>query len=327
MRKSRSVLCVLIAMLLILMPFVFGEERAAHAQSEKLYLGGFPIGITMDVGGLLIESVSGVETDYGVAYTEGFQCGDIIVKVNGDKVGSIADMQERLDGGTVSVEVLRGGERHVVEVKPIIEAYSGLPRLGIKIKEKIYGIGTVTLVRPDGTFAALGHEIFDADTDTHLPIARGEVNGCKILGIKQGKKGEAGAILASIISDKVLGSINCNNRFGIAGKLDTCPDGELVEVCPRSEVKPGAAKIRTTVSGSPEYYDIEIVKASRQSGRKEKGLVFKVTDKKLLGITGGVVRGMSGSPIIQDGRLVGAVTHVFLNDFTRGYGVYADCLN
>ena len=303
-------------------------ERAAFADTERVYIGGFPIGITMNVGGLLIESVNGVETEYGVAYVDGLEKGDIITKVRGTAVQSVNEMQSLLDGGSVGVELIRDGETLQIEVTPILEAYTQKPRLGVKIKEKIYGIGTVTFVRRNGTYAALGHEIFDSETDTHLPSASGVINACKILGIKQGKKGEAGAILASIIADKIYGTITCNNNFGIAGRYEReINKDDLTEVATRDEVRPGAAQIRTTVDGAPEYFDIEIIKASKQSGKKEKGIIFRVTDKRLLELTGGVVRGMSGSPIVQDGKLVGAVTHVFLNDFTKGYGVYADCMN
>lgn len=310
------------------MPFGTADMRAAYADTERVYIGGFPIGITMNVGGLLIESVNGVETEYGTAYVDGLQRGDIITKVCGERVDSVNELQSMLDGERVSVELIRNGETLNIELTPITEVYTGKPRLGVKIKEKIYGIGTVTLVRRDGSYAALGHEIFDSDTDTHLPSADGVINACKILGIKQGKKGEAGAILASILADKVYGTITCNNRFGIAGRYDRKPDNcDLIEVASRDEVRPGSAQIRTTVDGAPEYFDIEIIKAGKQSGKKEKGIIFRVTDKRLLELTGGVVRGMSGSPIVQDGKLVGAVTHVFLNDFTKGYGVYVDCLN
>lgn len=309
------------------MPFGTGE-RAAFADTERVYIGGFPIGITMNVGGLLIESVNGVETEYGVAYVDGLEKGDIITKVRGTAVQSVNEMQSLLDGGSVGVELIRDGETLQIEVTPILEAYTQKPRLGVKIKEKIYGIGTVTFVRRNGTYAALGHEIFDSETDTHLPSASGVINACKILGIKQGKKGEAGAILASITVEKVYGDVVCNNSFGIAGKFSAKFDkSELLPLATRDEVKIGKAQIKTAVNGTPEYYDIEIIKASKQPSRKEKGMVLRITDKRLLDSTGGVVRGMSGSPIIQNGKVIGAVTHVFLNDFTKGYGVYADWLN
>ena len=135
-------------------------------------------------------------------------------------------------------------------------------------------------------------------------------------------------MLASVAPDKVYGSVCCNNSFGIAGQYQSdFAKGEKIALAKRGDVHAGAAKIKTSVNGESQYYDIEIIKATHQSSRKEKGMVIRITDKRLLNTTGGVVRGMSGSPIVQDGKLVGAVTHVFLNDFTKGYGVYAEFLN
>ncbi len=325
MKKLRVIICLLICAVLV----VCGTPQQAKAESESVYLGGFSVGISLDIGGLLVESVSGVETEYGLATVDGLRRGDIIRRIDGTEVKRVSEMQELLLGkDCVTVRLLRDGDELDVEVKPITEIYSNKPRLGIKVKEKIYGVGTVTFVRQNGRYAALGHEIYDSETDTHIPICDGKIHACKIIGVKQGKKGEAGAILASIIADSVYGTVNCNNNFGISGHYD-CDKykDEIIEIADRSEVKPGAAQIRTTIDNKPEYFDVEIIKASHQSGRKEKGIVFRVTDKRLLDLTGGVVRGMSGSPIIQNGKLVGAVTHVFLNDFTKGYGVYADCLN
>lgn len=325
--KKRLRICVCILLSFVLCFFALPTSAYAEGNSV-VYIGGFPVGISLDIGGLLIESVTGVETDYGSVPVDGLKQGDIILKIDGQDVRSVGDVQNVLTDAVADIELIRDGETITVKVKPVMESYSNLPRLGIKIKDKIFGVGTVTFVRPDGTYAALGHEIYDSDTDTHIPFCDGKICACKIMGIKQGKKNEAGAILASLIPDKVFGSVTCNNRFGIAGKYETdIYKGDTIEVAARSEVKPGAAQIRTTVDNVTEYYDIEIIKASRQSGRKEKGLVFRVTDKRLLCLTGGVVRGMSGSPIVQGGKLVGAVTHVFLNDFTKGYGIYADCLN
>lgn len=325
MKKFRMCLCLLIALVLC---FAVSPQYIARAEGESVYIGGYPIGISLDIGGLLIESVTGVETEYGTAYVDELQQGDIIKKINGTSVRTVNEMQGLLLNDTVTMELWRDGSEISVEVKPIVEAYSATPRLGVKIKEKIYGVGTVTFVRENGDYAALGHEIYDSDVDVHIPFAGGNIHACKILGVKRGKKGEAGAILASVIPEKVYGTITCNNSFGIAGKYTSeLHSKDKIEVASRSEVKPGAAQIRTTVEGRAEYYDIEIIKASKQNGKREKGLVFRVTDERLLDVTGGVVRGMSGSPIIQNGKLVGAVTHVFLNDFTKGYGVYADCLN
>ncbi|MCH5350462.1 MAG: hypothetical protein J1F39_00640 [Clostridiales bacterium] len=295
---------------------------------EKVIVGGFPIGIAIDVGGLLVESVTGVSTDYGTAYVEGLQRGDIIKSINGTKITNIDDIFNNITNDDVNITIVRGGEEREITVRPITEAFSGKPRLGIKVKEKIYGVGTCSFVRSDGSYAALGHEIYDGDTGVRLPQSGGKIHSCKILGIKKGTRGEAGGILASITENVVYGTVTVNNNYGIAGKFEAeVPFAESLPLASRDEVTVGPAKIRTSIENGPEYFDIEIIKAARQSARREKGIVFRVTDKRLLSLTGGVVRGMSGSPIIQNGKVIAAVTHVFLNDFTKGYGVYADFLN
>lgn len=327
MKKLRVVLCVLIA--LVVFFAVPAPVSAEVAPGSSVYIGGYPIGISIDVGGLLVESVTGVETEFGVAYVDGLQTGDVIKKINGIDVSSVDDLAELLeDGVAVDIELLRNGVTVTVKVKPIVEEYGKKPRLGVKVKDKIYGVGTVTFVSANGKYAALGHEIYDGETGVRIPFSGGHIHACKVIGIKQGAKGEAGAILASLVPEKIYGTVDCNNNYGIAGSFDAKFDkSELLQVASRDEVKPGVAQIKTTVNGAAEYYDIEIIKAARQTERKEKGIVFRITDKRLLDLTGGVLRGMSGSPIIQNGKLVGAVTHVFLNDFTKGYGVYADFLN
>ncbi len=304
------------------------EPTAGVPASERVYVGGFPIGISLDIGGLLIDGVTGVETEYGTARVDGLHRGDIIKKINGVEIKTVDDVSGNLTFDATTVELLRDGKTETVEVRPLKEAYSGKPKLGVRIKDKIYGVGTVTFVRQNGGYAALGHEIFDGETDTHIPFCSGRIHDCRILGVKKGRNGEAGALLGSLLQETERGTVECNNRFGIAGKYsESITNGELVEIMPREEVKPGRAKLRTTIDDQPELFDIEIIKASRRQGRNEKSIVFRVVDKRLLSKTGGVVRGMSGSPILQNGKLVGAVTHVFLNDFTKGYAIYADCLN
>ncbi len=325
MRKLRLILCLLIAALICVISPV---PSYAENVGEQVYIGGFPVGIALDVGGALVENVTGVQTEYGTARVEGIEKGDIITKINGSEIHSVDDIREHLTAECAELEIVRGGKTLDITVVPIVDLYSGSPRLGVNVKDKIYGIGTVTYVDKNGGYAALGHEIFDAETNTHFDGAGGKLHACKVLGVKKGVKGEAGAILASIVAGSDYGTVTCNNTFGIAGKYTAeLPSADMAYICPRSEVKPGAAQIRTSVDGTPKYYDIEIIKASGKSGRREKSLVFRVVDKELLKQTGGVLRGMSGSPILQNGKLVGAVTHVFMNDFAKGYGIYADCLN
>lgn len=326
MKKFRTILiCVLSAILICV---YFAPQYQAYADGERVYLGGFPIGISVDVDGLLVENVTGVETEYGMAAVEGIHRGDIIKSINGKEVESADDITDGLTADLAKLEILRGDRNIVVEVTPIVEAYTGKPKLGVKIKDKIYGVGTVTFVRGNGRFVALGHEICDSEMGMSVPFDGGHSHACKLLGVKRGAKGEAGALLATLMPDKITGTIDCNNGFGVSGRFTSAFDkSESMELARRDEVKPGAAVIRTTVDGAPEEFEIEIIKASKQSERKEKGIVFRVTDKRLLETTGGIVRGMSGSPIIQNGKIIAACTHVFLNDFTKGYGVYADFLN
>lgn len=328
MKKIRIAVCVFLCFVFSIFLFAPPVTVSRAEDGERVLIGGFPIGISMSVGGLLVENVTGITTDYGTAYVEGIERGDIIKSINGVEVSSVDDIYNNITESDVKLKILRGGAENEIIVRPIVEAYSGKPRLGIKIKDKIYGVGTCTFVRSDGSYAALGHEIYDGETGVRLCDCIGTVHACNILGIKKGARGEAGAILASIVTNKQFGTVTVNNNFGISGRFDAeVPYSESIPLASRSEICLGPATIRTSIEKEPEYFDIEIVKAARQSGRKEKGLVFRVTDKRLLSVTGGVVRGMSGSPIIQNGKIVGAVTHVFLNDFTKGYGVYADCLN
>lgn len=326
MKRVRIFLCFLSALILCLA--FFPSTHTVYADGTEVYVGGFPIGISINVGGLLVEDIIGVETEYGLAAVDGLRAGDIIKKINGTSVDSFDDISEKLiDGKVAEIELVRSGNTVTVEVKPIIEQFSQKPRLGIKIRDVIYGVGTVTFVRGDGTFSALGHEISD-DLGTDIPFSGGKVHDCRIVGVKKGHKGEAGVLLSSLNTERVRGDVCCNNGFGISGKYNgKFEKTERYRLAERNEVHPGAAKIKTCVTGFSEYFDVEIIKASAQSERKEKGIVIRVTDKRLLDISGGVVRGMSGSPILQDGKIVGAITHVFLNDFTKGYGVYADFLN
>ena len=326
MKKLRLYFSVLVAAVLCLS--LLAPRPVLAEGNEYAYVGGVPIGIVLDIGGLLVEGVTGVETEYGTAYPEGLDRGDIIKSIDGIDVTDCDDINGLLSSEPARLEIVRGGRNMEIDVTPIVEAYTKKPKLGVKIKDKLYGVGTVSFVRDNGRYAALGHEIYDAETGTHLDFAGGKVCACKIVGIKQGDRSEAGAILASIVSDTDYGSIDCNNNFGIAGNYKGKQElGERLPLASRSEVRPGYAQIRTTVDDKPQLYDIEIIKATKQTGRREKGIIFRITDKNLLKLTGGVVRGMSGSPIIQNGKIIAAVTHVMLNDFTKGYALYADCLN
>lgn len=184
----------------------------------------------------------------------------------------------------------------------------------------------MTFVRANGAFASLGHPVTDSKTGRIVTVTGGTVYGCEIIGVDRGIKGTAGSLKGNILTDKKLGEIYENNKFGVYGKLDSAAGdkSDLYQIASADEVHPGKATILSTIGTERKEYKIEIVKAYRQSAMDDRSMVIKVDDKELIDATGGIVQGMSGSPIIQDGKLVGAVTHVFVNDPTRGYGVYAE---
>ena len=196
------------------------------------------------------------------------------------------------------------------------------------MRDDVSGIGTLTYVnKQTNAFAALGHAITDNDND--VDVAGGSVYNCKLLGIDKGEKNNPGQLRCMFLqSDEVKGEIYKNTKYGVYGRIDNLEglvDPNLtLKLGGRLSVKPGKAYIVSSVSGIREEYEIEIIKASYQAKANDKSLVFRVKDRRLLELTGGIVQGMSGSPIVQNGKLIGAVTHVFMADPTKGYGVYSD---
>lgn len=325
MKKTVKTFAVLIALSLIVLTVPQARTNSYFACSD-VYVGGYAVGLIMDIDGVSVEENCGVETEYGVVKLQKICAGDIIMSVNGSKVTSCENFLSLVNCETATIELQRNGVISKVEIAPIKELYTNSYRVGLKIIDKINGVGTVSFVNKDGSFAALGHEIVNS-SGYAVPICGGGAYECKLLGVKKGEKGEAGVVLASIDERRRIGDITIGNSYGIYGNFYEDYMSEVFEMTSRDEVKAGKAQIVSFVSGKEEKYDIEIIRASHQSKRKTKGMVIRVTDKRLLDISGGIVRGMSGSPIIQNGRLVGAVTHVLLNDSTKGYGVYAEFMS
>lgn len=254
--------------------------------------------------------------------------GDRIKTVNGDKVTSVKDIRRITSshsGEEITLVCERGGKDITVKLTP--KEVDGEYRLGIVLKDGAAGIGTITYIDPKtGEFGGLGHGICDTDTGEVINITEGEVTGVMLSGVKKGEEGKPGE-LTGLLTDKVRGKLYSNTEFGVFGKLDSIPSSlsaAAIEVAHKDEVHEGEATILSTVKlGSVKEYKIKILDINKDS-TGTKSFKIKVTDPTLIAITGGVVRGMSGSPIIQDGKLVGAVTHVMVANPTEGYGIFIE---
>lgn len=305
--------------------------RSSGEDLGSVVLGGVPIGISLDNNGIEVLGFTEIITDDGAvcpAENSGLCVGDKIVEVDGIQSSKTKQLRDAgQDGDDVSITFVRDGKEYDTSITPQKDVLSGEYKFGLWVKDVSNGIGTLTFVKDGNYFGALGHPITSKDGEI-IEITGGKVHECVILGVEKGVKGEAGQLKGVFSNIKEIGSIYKNNKFGVYGKLSAYPIGvdasETIKVADIPEVKPGKAQIYSTIKGeTPVCYDIEIVKVSGQSQKDDKGMVIKVTDQRLLDQTGGIVQGMSGSPIVQNGKLVGAVTHVFINDPTRGFGMFA----
>ncbi len=293
--------------------------------------GGQSIGVALTVGGALVVGVSDIGGLRSPARQAGLKAGDRITKVDGAAIGGAASLSAALSGQQQLLTVARDDGELLVPITAVKDARDGLYRLGAWVRDSTAGVGTLSFYDPDsGNYAALGHPITDADTGTVLPIGEGYIYESHIVGLQRGESGEPGELLGEFFDeDKQIGEVESNSELGLYGASDEPLLNELypqgVGVMARSEVKTGPAKIITTIEGrGMKEYDCEIVRLYHQEAASPRSMVVKITDPELLKATGGIVQGMSGSPILQDGRLAGAVTHVFINDPTQGYGLYAE---
>ena len=287
--------------------------------------GGNIIGINLKTNGAYVAKIHEVKTNTGKtvspAKKAGLKEGDIIENINGQKIENKEDVASIVKSGLnpLNIRVNRNGRNYEFCVSSVIDC-DGNQVIGIHIRDTVSGIGTVTFYS-SGTFAALGHPICDIDTGDFVPSCSGSVFDAKIVGVDKGEEGSPGSLKGVFASSKT-GEISSNSTFGIFGKLPN-PQGEEIPIGKKGEIRLKDAKIICDTGNGPEKYDIEIQRIMPDSDTS-KSMVIHITDKKLLEKTGGIVQGMSGSPIIQNGKLVGAVTHVFVNDPTRGYGIFIE---
>lgn len=308
--------------------------------NDKIVACGNTIGVKIKLDGVLVIALSLVDTVDGESVMptkdSGIKPGDLIVEVNGTSISSISDLVnevEKSQGNEISIKYKRGEYEYLTHVKPVKSIDDKKYKLGMWVRESTAGIGTLTFYDPvTNWFGALGHGITDIDTGTLLPVASGEILLSNILGVKRGKVGIPGELKGVFVEGRNLGTIEINSEYGIYGKLNVEElsffnsfNDRLYPIGIRANVKEGPATILANINGDTvEEYDIEILKVSRGSLNGSKGMVIRVTDERLLNETGGIVQGMSGSPIIQDNKIIGAVTHVLVNDPTRGYGIFIE---
>lgn len=302
----------------------------------KVAPSGQPIGIYVETNGLLVLDTAEIEGRDGLTYAPGenvLKAGDYILKWDETPVATIRDLNEeiqRTKDKKVSVLLRRNGEQVKVAVRPIL-ATDRTYKIGTWVREDTQGIGTLTYVTEEGKFGTLGHGITDVDTGTLLNLHGGELFQTKILDITRGTKGEPGELQGYInmVATNEIGQISRNTDVGVFGKMESDRieeyAGDFVSVGMKQDIKEGKAYIYANLEGKPRKYEIQIEEINLNS-MDNKSMEIRVTDSRLLQLTGGIVQGMSGSPIIQDGKLVGAVTHVLVDDPSRGYGVFIETM-
>ena len=300
-------------------------------EARTVMPGGQSVGIALATQGVVVVGLSDPGGSIpGPARLAGVKPGDVITAVDGVPLEDTAALTRRVaDGRPLALTLQRGENVSTIDVTPAADA-SGAYRLGLWVRDSTAGIGTMTFYDPEsGGYGALGHAITDPDTGITLPVRDGDLMESTVTAIEPGKKGEPGELVGRFTQEsRVLGSILANSPRGIYGRLDEPLTNELfpngVPIMSSGEVQPGPAQLLTTLDDTGVHaYDCEIVKLTG-STNAERSFVLRVADPALLSRTGGIVQGMSGSPILQNGRLAGAVTHVFVSDPTRGYGIFIE---
>ena len=312
------------------------KEVSAGTGSENLLIpGGMPIGIYMETDGVMVLGTDEIKSSDGSSTSPAkhlVKDGDYIVGIDEEEVENkqeLIEVMQNLSKKTVILHLRRKMEYINVKIHPAKDE-EGKYKLGIWVRDNVQGLGTITFLNANSEFGALGHGIHDVDTSELLEISEGTLYETSIQNIKKGQNGSPGGMEGIIVYNhyNVLGSITSNTQTGIYGKIDRVDkvfkNQEAYPAASKEEIKTGKAYIRCAVSGEVKDYEIQITKIDLHPGEVNKGIEIRVTDEELLRITGGIVQGMSGSPILQDGKIVGAVTHVFVQDSTKGYGIFIE---
>lgn len=292
---------------------------------------GTTFGVKMFTEGVLVIGMDSINTADGQinpAKTAGICTGDIIESINGKTVNTneeVSDLIRSCQSDPINLTIRRKNMTFDVQMQPVKCIDDNSYKVGLWVRDSSAGIGTMTFYLPENNiFAGLGHGIYDVDTKVILPLMSGEIVGVKVNSIVKGSSGEPGELRGSF-NDQCIGNILENQQTGIFGYLNCdMSDENAIPMAMKQDIKEGYAQIICSIDNTPKYYDIEIEKVYMNSSSETKNMIISITDERLLDSTGGIVQGMSGSPIIQNGHLVGAVTHVFVNDPTKGYGIFAE---
>ncbi|WZL71429.1 SpoIVB peptidase [Clostridiaceae bacterium 35-E11] len=304
----------------------------------KVIPGGQSVGVRLNTKGVLVvglEEIEGIDgKKYNPGYKAGLSIGDSILEINNIKIKDADHVTHIINNNVnknITLKVKRGENIFNVNITPMKSNEAGEYKIGLWVRDKTAGVGTLTFYHPDTQkFGALGHAITDIDTGLLLTVDNGEVVRSKVASVKEGKRGKPGEIKGIFYeTSKPIGNVEKNTHFGIYGRSYNDIKNHLydqpIEIGYQNEIKEGKATILTTVDDDKiKEYEINIEKVNRQRTPNTKSMIIRVTDKRLLQKSGGIVQGMSGSPIIQNGKLVGAVTHVFVNDPSKGYGLFIE---
>ncbi|MCM1545557.1 MAG: SpoIVB peptidase [Clostridiales bacterium] len=304
----------------------------AATSEDEFYIGGFPAGFVLNTQNVEVIGMCEINTESGMvcpAREGGIKSGDIIKKLNDIEITSANKLTEALaeDLSKYNLKILRGGETLDISLQPAFDKSSGKKKLGLLVKDSINGIGTVTYIdKTNNKFGSLGHPVND-ENGKIIDINGGCLYGCSIYDVKKGLRGNPGELKGFFDNSHMFGAIKENTKCGIFGDVSkdfNVSNLKRVKKGSVAEATVGKAYIYSTLSGeSCDKYEISIVKVDAEN-KDNRNFVIKINDKRILERAGGIVQGMSGSPIVQNGKLIGAVTHVFVNDPTRGYGISID---
>lgn len=302
---------------------------------QSVVVGGSAIGIHVETDGVLVLGTTSITGEDKMTYEPAenrLKSGDYIIEVNKTKIEEKEDLMKVLkksDGSELHFKVRRGKEEISVAVTPV-RTTDGSYKIGTWIRDDTQGIGTLTYITPEGNYGALGHGITDVDTGILISVGGGSAYDAEIIRIVKGAPGTPGELSGVIhrSEEERIGTVEKNTPQGIFGRMkEGCKlinSGQVMEIGLKQEVKKGKAQILCEINGRIQSYEIEIEQIDYSNRNHAKGLVIRITDEELIDLTGGIVQGMSGSPILQNGKLIGAVTHVFIRDSTKGYGTFIE---